>query len=54
MYACHLLAGYSELLGYGKDWLAQCQDNVTECDGISGHGADDLVSQWGSTIKAPP
>ena len=20
------------LLGYGKDWLAQCQDNVTEWD----------------------
>ena len=27
---CRFLARYSALLGYGKDWLAQCQDNVTE------------------------
>ena len=28
---CHLL-WRSALLGYGKDGLAQCQDNVTDCD----------------------
>ena len=27
---CHFLARY--LLGYGKDWLAQYEDNVTERD----------------------
>ena len=31
---CRFLAWRSELLGLGKDWLAQCQDNMTEwCDG---------------------
>ena len=29
------------------DWLTQHQDNMSEW----GHGADGLVSQWGSTIK---
>ena len=27
---CCFLAWRSALLGSGKDWLAQCQDNVTE------------------------
>ena len=44
---CHFLARSFALLGCDKDWLAQCQDSVTA---ISGHGAGDLVSQWGSTI----
>ena len=39
------------IIRIGKDWLAQCQDNITE-DNISGHGAASLVSQWGSTIKS--
>ena len=26
------LAWRSALLGYGKNWLAQCQDNVSEWD----------------------
>ena len=26
---CRFLARPSALLGYGKNWLAQCQDNVT-------------------------
>ena len=29
---CHFLARCLALLGQGKDWLAQCQDNVTEWD----------------------
>ena len=33
--ACHFLAWRSALLGQGKDWLAQCLDNVTELDGRS-------------------
>ena len=32
---CHLLAGCSALLRWGKNLLAQCQDNMTEeHDGI--------------------
>ena len=27
---CRFLDRHSALLGYGKDWVAQCQDNVTE------------------------
>ena len=27
---CHFLCRHLELLWYGKDWFAQCQDNVTE------------------------
>ena len=45
---CRFVARCLALLG-GKDWLTQCQDNVT---GISGHGADGVVSQWGSTIES--
>ena len=34
------------------DWLAQCQNNVTEWDiTVSALGADSLVPQWGSTIS---
>ena len=29
---CHFLARHSALRGYGKDCLAQCQDNVIEWD----------------------
>ena len=29
---CCLLVRRSALLGYGKDWLAQCQANLTEWD----------------------
>ena len=29
---CHFLAWCLALIGYGKDWLAQCQDNGTEWD----------------------
>ena len=31
-YSCRFLGRHSLLLGLGKDWLAQCQDNVTEWD----------------------
>ena len=29
---CHILALHSILICYGKDWLVQCQDNVTGWD----------------------
>ena len=29
---CTIVARRSELLGYGKDWSVQCQDNVTGWD----------------------
>ena len=32
MYTCRFLARCSTLLGWGMDWLAQCQDNVSEWD----------------------
>ena len=39
-YTCLFLARCSELLGLGKDWLAQCQDNMTEWrDGAGWLGA---------------
>ena len=56
IYTCHFLARHSALLGKGKDWLAQRQDNVTVQDirvmvsaawlhcVTSGHGAGGLVS----------
>ena len=28
----HFLTRHSALFGWVKDWLAQCQDNVTRCD----------------------
>ena len=34
---CHSIAWHSALLGSGKDWLAQCQNNLTECDSRSSH-----------------
>ena len=49
---CCFLARHSALLRQGKDWLAQCQDNVNEW-WISGHGAGCVVTQWGSSIKSP-
>ena len=42
METCRFLAWRLVLLGKGKDWLAQCQDNVTM--GRAGHGAGSLVS----------
>ena len=36
---CCSLARRSVLLGHDKDWMARGQDNVTEWDIISGHGA---------------
>ena len=37
---------YLALLGYGKDWLTQCQDNISEWDiTLLGHGSSGLVSQ---------
>ena len=51
MYTCLFVASHSAFLQYGKDWLGQCQDNVT--NGISSHSAGNLVSQWGSIIKMP-
>ena len=35
MYTYHFRARHSTLLSYGKDWLAQCQDNVTKWDSRS-------------------
>ena len=32
IYACRFLAWHLALLGYGKDWLARCQDNGTGLD----------------------
>ena len=32
IYTCHFLAWRSALIGYGKDWLAQFQNNVTGWD----------------------
>ena len=32
---CRSLACHLALLGYGKDWFAQCQDNATEWDNRS-------------------
>ena len=32
---CHSLAWCSALLGEGKDWFSQCQDNGIECDSRS-------------------
>ena len=47
---CRFLAWWSALIGYGKDWLAQCQDNVIEWDIRSWCWLP--ISQWGSTIKS--
>ena len=51
MYIYRFLARHPALLGWGKDWLAQCQDNVTELG----------IRSWccwlglpaGSSIKSP-
>ena len=32
IYASRFLARHSALLGYGKAWWGQCQENVTEWD----------------------
>ena len=31
-YTCHFLGCYLALIGWGKNWLEHCQDNVTEWD----------------------
>ena len=41
---CCFLAWRFAIIGYGKEWLAECQDNVTVVGG--------LISQWSSTIKS--
>ena len=46
IYICRFLARGVTLLGYSKDWLAQCQDNVTESDISSWQPG---FSQWGGT-----
>ena len=51
--ACHYLAWYWALTGYGKDQLSQLVSG--QCDLVKfGHGAGSLVSQWGGTVKLPP
>ena len=47
---CRFLARHSPLLGWGKGWLAQCQDNVIEWDGYQIMALAAWVSKWGSTI----
>ena len=47
----HFLAWCLALIGYGKDWLVQCQDNMAEWD--IGLRASGLISQWDNTIKSP-
>ena len=51
--ACYHLVWRSALIRLGKDWLAQCQDNVTMWGGILSYGASGPVSQWDSTTKPP-
>ena len=51
MYTCRFLVSRLAGLRYGKDWLAQCQDNWMSR--IWRHGVGSPVSQWGSIIKAP-
>ena len=36
LYTCHILDRRLALLGVGKGWLAQYQDNMTEWDGAGG------------------
>ena len=45
---CHYLARQAALLGLGKNWLAQYQDNTK-----SGYGGLSLVFRFGSAIKLP-
>ena len=35
IYTCHFLVWRLALIGKSKDWLAQCQDNGTECNIMS-------------------
>ena len=44
---CRFLARQLALLGSGKDWSAQCQDNVTEWASAS---FGTLVSQWAALL----
>ena len=41
---CHYLAWCSALIGYGKDWLTQCQNNAIEWD--TGSWCSGLIIQW--------
>ena len=36
----------------GKDWLARCQDNVTELDIELDHGAGGLISQCRVSLQS--
>ena len=47
MNICYYVAWQSAFLGYGKYWIVHYWDNVTQ---ILGHGANGLISQWGSII----
>ena len=47
-YACRFLARCSALLGEGKGWLAQCQENVTEWDMVLAAG-----SASGAALESP-
>ena len=47
--ACRFLARWSALLGYASTcWLSV---RIMQLSGLSDHCADDMVSQWGGTIK---
>ena len=46
---CCYLSGHLALIGYGKDWIAQCPDNVIVQDIGSWCR---VVSQCGSTINS--
>ena len=50
---CCFLVRQSTLVGLDMEWLALFQDNVTEWDMTSGHGAVNLVLQWGRMTKSP-
>jgi hypothetical protein len=45
---CCFSSKHAVLTRKSKDWLAQNQDNVSECSNMSTHG---LLFQWASTIK---
>ena len=47
-----LLAWCSALIGWSKNWLAQCPDDVTRV-GYWIMLPGGLISQWDSTIKSP-
>ena len=48
MYVCYFLARRSALLGMGKNWLVQCQDNVIAWDNVIEW---DNGIEWDNVIK---